>query len=119
MHVTCTCNRHLQGIICDHVAAHVDEVGIWHLEDLVHRRDTMTFYKSQYPSHLSSFPVTSLTNVTADSTLCMPVVRMVRKGRPRKARYVSWRRKIFKNGTKKVKRKSELSDEAKKRVKLK
>ena len=118
MQVTCTCNRHLQGIICDHVAAHVDEVGIWRLENLVHRRDTMSFYKSQYPSQLSSFPVTCLTELTSDPTLCMPVVRMVRKGRPKKARHLSWREKMIKTGKKTVKRKCESIDESKKRGKL-
>ena len=49
MQVTCTCKRHIQGILCDHIAAHVEVTGKWKLEDLVHVRNTADFYRSQYP----------------------------------------------------------------------
>ena len=106
MKVTCTCKRHIQGILCDHVAAHIQEVGDWQLEQFVHNRHTMQYYKSQYPVDLPEYRVPSFNQLTADEGLYLPVVNSVRKGRPAKNRFISPRESAITKAKKKLKRKN-------------
>ena len=96
MAVRCTCKREVQGILYDHVAAHAVFVGDWRLEDLVHERDKLQYYRGQYPSNLPVYPVTSFNDLQSDATMYMPVVRSVRRGRPKKARFISPREDMMK-----------------------
>ena len=107
MKVHCTCNRHLQGILCDHVAAHVESVGLWQLETLVHPRNSGKHYKSQYPSNLPLYPSPNFNDLVGDKRLRMPVVKFPRRGRSRKARFISSREQGIQRAKKK--RKLELS----------
>ena len=108
MMVTCSCKRDYQGILCDHVAAHVQHVGLWQLEDLVHERDTMVYYKAQYPPELPPYPLTCYNDLTADDTLFMPVITSVRRGRPKKTRIISQRETAVAKARRTHKRKSKI-----------
>ena len=107
MKVTCTCNRHIQGILCDHVAAHIEHVGEWQLENFVHERDTMAKYKSQYPGELPEYRIPCFNELSADERLYLPVVNSVRRGRPAKKRFISAREEMITKAKKKLKRKSQ------------
>ena len=54
MKVECSCKRHLHGQLCDHIVAHLLRIGGKNLEEYVHERDTMQFYKKQYPTYGSA-----------------------------------------------------------------
>ena len=107
MKVTCTCKRHIQSILCDHVAAHIEHLGQWQLVDFVHKRDTMAKYKSQYPSKLPEYRLPCFNELSADERLCLPVVNSVRRGRPAKNRFISAREKMITKAKKKLKRKGQ------------
>ena len=105
MMATCSCLRYKQGILCDHVAAHIETVGGWSLEQFVHNRDTLAFYKSQYPTSLPEYPSTSFNELRADNLIYMPVITSIRRGRPRKNRFVSVREKAVVKHKRRLKRK--------------
>ena len=109
MRYTCTCGRYKHGIVCDHLVRHVIEAGQWKLEELVHQRDTNDFYRSQYPSTLPEYPDSDITNLSKDESLYMPVVRSLRRGRPRKLRFISEREKAIAKARVKHKKESRKS----------
>ena len=105
MMATCSCLRYKQGILCDHVAAHIETIGGSSLEQFVHKRDTLTFYKSQYPSSLPEYPSTSFNELRADDLIHMPVITSMRRRRPCKNRFVPAREKAVVKHKRRLKRK--------------
>ena len=110
MMATCTCKRHIHGILCDHVAAHIEAVGDNLLEDFVHVRDTMIYYRSQYPLSLPSYPHTSFNDLRTEDNIFLPVIASIRRGRPRKSRFISFREQQITKAKKKLKRKIDTID---------
>ena len=103
MLVKCTCKRNLNGTLCDHVAAHAEHAGLWELETLVHQRDQMPYYKAQYPSLLPEYADTSFNKLQANENIYFPVIPYLRKGRPKKSRYISKREQCVTNTKRKLK----------------
>ena len=112
MSVKCTCKRNLNGSLCDHVAAHAEHTGIYELENLVHPRDQMQYYKAQYPSLLPEYPDTSFNNLQANENIYLPVIPNLRRGRPRKSRYISKREECISNTKRKLKGKTQRNNTA-------
>ena len=93
----CTCLRHKQGILCDHLYAHIQEAGGYNVTEFVHERDTQKFYAKQYPvfgPRSLSFKLPSYANIHAQEGIFLPPATCARRGRPKKGRFISDREKI-------------------------
>ena len=99
MKVECSCLCHKHGILCDHAFRHIQEVGGYDVADFVHERDTSNFYTKQYPLfglNSLSFKLPVYDNIKPTHDIYLPTVTCVRRGRPRKGRYVGEREKKIK-----------------------
>ena len=96
----CSCLRHQQGILCDHLYSHLVAVGGYNVVDFVHERDTMEYYVKQYPifgAGALRFLKPEYNHVRPyKKQILMPVVPCVRRGRPKKGRFIGNRERKIK-----------------------
>ena len=90
---------------CDHVAKHIESQGKWQLQDYVHIRDTLGYYKSQYPDSLPEYPSTNFNKLRGHENIFLPVVSSKRRGRPKRNRFISRREKAITRAKNSMKRK--------------
>ena len=101
---SCTCKRHLHGLICDHVYKHVTCTSKFKWKDIVHKKDFMKFYKSQYVSSPLCYEIPSTTNLALDENLFLPTVCLPSRGRPKKKRYIGVREEAVRKAKQRFKK---------------
>ena len=100
---TCTCKRHLHGLLCDHVYKHVTATSKFKLREIVHRRYLMGFYKSQYlQGKLDNYVIPTVTNLELDSGLFLPTCCLPKRGRPKKRRFIGYREQAVNRAKKRI-----------------